>query len=881
MTPEVFRSVINDFPAFASQFLVIRPKSGQLRKFELNRAQRYAHEKLEKQYAETGKVRALILKGRQQGMSTMIQGRYFHKVITKRGIKAYILTHEAEATKNLFEMTQRYYDKLPPGLCAPADKASSKELYIRKYDSGYAVGTAGNKGAGRSQTIQLFHGCLAEGTKIFNPIDGSVKNIELFCVGDIVQTHTNKVAPISFISNQKKECVEVKLRTLTAFPLVATREHRFWTQNGWKKLEELSEGDAIGYPIKTISNNIKNLILPNPIERKQKGGRQFSCLDEIYIDYDFGRLIGLYLAEGHIKLQYKEPKMPCSISFAVHRKEVDRTIEWVKIFNQYFLSLKVNHRKNSLTSTVTIYGNRFAQLINSLCGRTSKKHLPQNWFEMGEDFCKGLLHAYIVGDGSSHKNTRRIRASSICSAITVSLRDLAASLNYGWASIEYKSAAIRNGRNEKERFIFALCGEGATRLAEEIEKPSAQLKRRKTTSTKKFAASSIEISNGYAWLRINSIQDVGIKNVYDFEVDHEDHSYCSIHGATHNSEVAFWPNAEDHAKGVLNAVSDEPGTEIILESTANGIGNYFHGMWQAAISGKSEYQAIFVPWYWQEEYTASDADFHLTDEEEFLMSLYAEDGLTHRNLAWRRLKISASRDYEAGLEAFKQEYPFTSTEAFLNPIQNVFINSRYVSLARKQRVDSDARLIIGVDVAIGDKDKTAIIRRKGRVAYNLQLHSNLNTMETAGLLKNIIEKEKPYRVYIDCIGIGAGVVDRLRELGYHFVEGINVARTADQKDRFSNTRAELWSEMRDWLYQEMPVQIPDDDVLHGDLTSLGYKYDSSGRLRIESKDDLKARGMPSPDAADALALTFYAGFYETVNDFAITHIPKPRPGMFI
>ncbi len=55
-------------------------------------------------------------------------------------------------------MTQRYYDKLPQGLCAQADRASSRELYIRKYDSGYAVGTAGNKGAGRSQTIQLFHG---------------------------------------------------------------------------------------------------------------------------------------------------------------------------------------------------------------------------------------------------------------------------------------------------------------------------------------------------------------------------------------------------------------------------------------------------------------------------------------------------------------------------------------------------------------------------------------------------------------------------------------------------------------------------------------------------------------------------------------------------
>src|SRR6202000_1412729 len=122
--------------------------------------------------------------------------------------------------------------------------------------------------------------------------------------------------------------------------------------------------------------------------------------------------------------------------------------------------------------------------------------------------------------------------------------------------------------------------------------------------------------------------------------------------------------------------------------------------------------------------------------------------------------------------------------------------------------------IIGVDVALGDADKTAIIRRKGRVAYNLETFRNMNTMEIAGMIKHVIEKEKPHRVYIDCIGVGAGVVDRLREQNYHFVEGVNVARSANQKDKYRNLRAELWAEMRDWLMQEMLVQIPDDDVLH-------------------------------------------------------------------
>src|SRR5262249_59464457 len=70
----------------------------------------------------------------------------------------------------------------------------------------------------------------------------------------------------------------------------------------------------------------------------------------------------------------------------------------------------------------------------------------------------------------------------------------------------------------------------------------------------------------------------------------------------HGSEVAFWPFADTHAAGVMQAVPNEKDTEIILESTANGIGNFFHQTWRNAEAGKNDYIAIFVPWYWSEEY---------------------------------------------------------------------------------------------------------------------------------------------------------------------------------------------------------------------------------------------------------------------------------------
>src|SRR6267154_3328358 len=148
---------LRDFKKFATTFLNIRTKSGEARLFKFNRAQEYLHDKLENQRRETGKVRAVVLKGRQQGCSTYIQGRFFHQVITTRGKKAFILTHDKEATKNLFGMAQRFYENLDKGLVPIPDTANAKELYFRELDSGYAVGTAGNKSVGRSQTIQLMH----------------------------------------------------------------------------------------------------------------------------------------------------------------------------------------------------------------------------------------------------------------------------------------------------------------------------------------------------------------------------------------------------------------------------------------------------------------------------------------------------------------------------------------------------------------------------------------------------------------------------------------------------------------------------------------------------------------------------------------------------
>lgn len=147
----------DDFEHYANKCLKIRTKSGMVEPFALNKAQKYIHERLQKQLIETGKVRALVLKGRQQGCSSYIGGRLYHKVTHSIGIQAFILTHSLEATNNLFKMAKRFYENTPPLVKPEVSASNSKELVFGKLDSGYKLGTAENKNVGRSSTIQLAH----------------------------------------------------------------------------------------------------------------------------------------------------------------------------------------------------------------------------------------------------------------------------------------------------------------------------------------------------------------------------------------------------------------------------------------------------------------------------------------------------------------------------------------------------------------------------------------------------------------------------------------------------------------------------------------------------------------------------------------------------
>lgn len=464
--------LIEDFREYSAAFLKIKNKRGEIVPFRMNVAQEYIHEQLEKQMRETGMVRAEILKGRQQGCSTYVEARFFHKTATNFGKKTFILTHEQKATDNLFEMTERYYLNLPNRVKPTLSASNAKELVFGKLESSFSVATAGNKGAGRSSTAQLFHG----------------------------------------------------------------------------------------------------------------------------------------------------------------------------------------------------------------------------------------------------------------------------------------------------------------------------------------------------------------------------------------SEVAYWPSAEEHQAGIMQTIPMEEGTEIILESTANGIGNVFHRIWEQGESGDG-WLSIFVPWYWQQEYRHHGVG--LTDEDREYGELF---GLDEQQMMWRRYKIN---EFGGEVRLFKREYPSSPAEAFSVSDDRSLISSELVQTARKAVavLDKSAPRIIGVDPARFGGDSTSIYLRCGRIAEKLENVKGLDTMQVVGAVLRHMKSYSPDAVYVDVGGIGAGVVDRLRELNHMKVRGVNFGGTPLEELKYVNKRAEMWGLLKEWL-EEKPVQIPDDNRLETDLCGLRYNYDSKSRLKLESKEEAKKRGIKSPDDGDALALTF-------------------------
>jgi phage terminase large subunit len=177
------------------------------------------------------------------------------------------------------------------------------------------------------------------------------------------------------------------------------------------------------------------------------------------------------------------------------------------------------------------------------------------------------------------------------------------------------------------------------------------------------------------------------------------------------------------------------------------------------------------------------------------------------------------------------------------------------AVSRRVKVPHDYPTIWGLDVARMGADKSVLVERQGRKVTKIQSWEKLDLMTLADRVDHLYQdaEQQPIEICCDNIGLGAGVVDRLRQLGVPAI-GINVSETPSKADTYANKRAELWFTCREWLGGE--VELPDHQQLVEDLVAPRFEYKPNGTLGLERKEVTAKRLRKSPDFADALCLTF-------------------------
>ena len=741
------RQLLKDnFIHYASRCLKIRTKQGEIAPFILNKAQEYIHQKLEEQRLQTGKVRALILKGRQQGCCFSPDMR--------------ILTSD--------------YRWVPIGSINVGDKLVSCD-----------ENSVGFTKIGRKQS-RKFRTSTVEAKAIFYKPTYEV----LFDNG----ARLNVTAEHRMLSKQRGGC-EQRWRLVADFKVgdyirIATRPPNYKSsyEDGWMGGLIDGEGSMRGKNGGTKRVSIHQIA--GPILDRIKA--YFKNIDMPYCEVLDRRTSGVSSKLGD------KP---------VHRLDIHRLPYIIELFSRCRPTRFTNdewHLGHELPGKAATDGIKPWAKIIKITPLKKQKVIDLQTSEKTY-MCEGLVshNSTYVGGRFYHKTTHN--KGTQCFILTHALD------------------ATNNLFKMAQRFY---------QNTPNLVQPDIS-----TNNSKELIFGRLD--SGY---KLGTAENKAVGRSSTIQL-------------FHGSEIAFWANAQEHTKGILQAVPDATGTEIILESTANGVGNYFHQMWQKAESGQSDFIAIFVPWFWQDEYKrAVPPDFQLNHHEVRLRENY---GLAPEQLAWRRYKIvDLSINGQDGEKSFSQEYPCNPTDAFILKGENSFIESAIVVRARKTTTEKHGAITMGVDPARFGDDRTSIILRQGRVAFGLASYTKKDTMEVTGIVHMLIEQHRPLKVFVDVGGLGAGVVDRLNELGHRdIVVAVNAGSKSLDEKKYSNKRAEMWGKCAEWL-NDIPVQIPDSDSLHADLCGIRYSFDSNSRLVMERKEDIKKRGIRSSDEADALCLTF-------------------------
>lgn len=320
-------------------------------------------------------------------------------------------------------------------------------------------------------------------------------------------------------------------------------------------------------------------------------------------------------------------------------------------------------------------------------------------------------------------------------------------------------------------------------------------------------------------------------------------SFLSVRTARADSPEAMQGVHED--EGWVLLIGDEASAipEPIYESAAGSMSG--KRVCTVLISNPTKTSGYFFETHnrmkssWYTIHVSKDDSPRVTDEfEEEIITAYGQDSNAYR------VRVLG-------------EFPLTDDDSV---IPYGLIEEARV---RELKAGPDVPWVWGLDCARFGSDSSCLCKRQGSIVPKpVREWRGLNTMQLVGKVKHEWDEappsERPQSIYVDAIGIGAGVADRLQELGLPAV-AVNVSESPAMKSRYKNLRAEVWFLTKEWLESKVASLPMDDLKLCGELSSPRYFYASNGTLQVESKEDMKKRKIPSPNRAESLILTFARG----------------------
>lgn len=545
------------------------------------------------------------LKARQLGVTTDTTARILHRALFIPNTSGVLASSDEDKTWKLSEMLSRSLRQHPWWLI-PEDfkQYASGEVFLESPRQVMTLGIQHGRqtsGISRGDTINAYHLCLAPETLVMTSQHIPTPISEL-AQGELVLTSEGRWMPVKTVwesSRPAQDAIQLKLWTVYE-PITLSIDHPVLTRDGYKPAKDITKDDYVIYPVRKFSWDMEAVDFGGSARARNSPLAATKHL----LTREFGKVCGLYLAEGSVRTTKRgEQEWITGVAFSMHQNEHD---EFNRILKEG-LNLREGFEptyvasQQSLSANLAVNSSHLGKwLVDNFGSGAGEKFIPDWVWNSSRPFAEGIVEGYLIGDGHITPDSVTLRAQTISQRLAFGLRDLVASLGFGWSSVYTRAGGNWYGRQCRQMYILGMDGDTGRQLRSRFGWPIpfkvGKRKPKRTNGHWRW------MPGGHIGIKVHEFSTKWVEKFYDLEVDAPEHSFTTIAGCVKNSELPDFTDAEALIEaGLMKTMHPTELTIGVKESTANGRGNYWHKLW---LSNCAEYPKglsleipIFLPWY--------------------------------------------------------------------------------------------------------------------------------------------------------------------------------------------------------------------------------------------------------------------------------------------